>query len=63
MNPSEQHENLHKPEAVAIYLGVSYPTVSRLIRSGALESIKVGGGRRVTSAALDKFLASTASGE
>ena len=51
-------EAMHKKEEVAEYLGVSPSTVDRLIRSGQLDTLKIGRSVRITEKALRRFLAS-----
>jgi len=53
-----QARRAYRPEEVGDLLGVSRSTVYRLMGEGALESIKVGGSRRVTDEQLDRYLAS-----
>jgi excisionase family DNA binding protein len=40
----------------AAILAVSTRTVSRLVASGELESIRIGGARRIRSGALEKYI-------
>ena len=49
----------YRVEEVAEMIGVSRSTAWRLLASGALESIKVGGSRRITADQLDRFLAAS----
>ncbi len=48
---------LMKPEAAARQLGLGRTTVYELIRSGELESVKVGRLRRVPVAAISEYVA------
>jgi excisionase family DNA binding protein len=48
---------LVSPEDAARALGIGRTKVYELIRSGALRSVRVGGLRRVSVAALDEFVA------
>ena len=45
------------PEDAARVLGVGRTKVYELMRSGALRSVRVGGLRRISVAALDEFVA------
>ena len=46
-------------QQVADHLQISYSAAYRLVRSGALQSIRVGkAGRRVTTQQLDQFISS-----
>ncbi len=47
----------YKPEEVASLLGIGRSTIYRLMTSGSLESVKVGGSRRITVEQLDRYLA------
>jgi excisionase family DNA binding protein len=47
---------LLKPEECAARLGLSRATIYELIRSGALESLKIGASRRVSVRALEQFV-------
>lgn len=49
-------ERLLSVEDVAERLGCSIRTVRRWIADGSLDSVKVGGLRRVTAASLDRFI-------
>jgi excisionase family DNA binding protein len=53
---SEPLAPLNSAPAVADYLGVSVPTVYRLLRSRKLQGIKVGGQWRIADEALRRFL-------
>ena len=48
---------LVRPEDAARVLGVGRTKVYELMRSGALRSVRVGGLRRISVAALDEFVA------
>jgi excisionase family DNA binding protein len=48
---------LVRPEDAARSLGVGRTKVYELMRSGALRSVRVGGLRRISVAALDDFVA------
>jgi excisionase family DNA binding protein len=48
---------LFRPEDAAEVLGIGRTKVYELIRSGALRSVKIGGLRRVSAAALAEFVA------
>lgn len=52
-----QQPLLFRPEEAARRLGVGRTMVYELIRSGRLRSVKVGGARRITAAALVDFVA------
>jgi excisionase family DNA binding protein len=58
MLPVNQARRAYRPEEVGDLLGVSRSTVYRLMGEGVLESVKVGGARRVTDEQLDRYLAS-----
>lgn len=47
---------LRSAPAVADYLGVSIPTVYRLLRNRKLEGVKVGGQWRISDEAVRRFL-------
>jgi excisionase family DNA binding protein len=49
---------LYRPEEAAQLLGVGRTMVYELIRAGRLRSIKLGGARRITPAALADLVAS-----
>jgi excisionase family DNA binding protein len=49
-------EPLNSALAVAAYLGVSVPTVYRLLRNKKLKGVKVGGQWRISTEALRQFL-------
>jgi excisionase family DNA binding protein len=51
-----QHRLLN-PAEVAVELRVSAPTVYRLVKSGELRAVKVGGQLRVAQADVDRLLA------
>ncbi len=48
--------NLRVNEA-SVYLGLGRTIIYELIASGRLESLKIGGARRIPVAAIEKFLA------
>jgi excisionase family DNA binding protein len=48
---------LYRPEEAAQLLGVGRTMVFELIRSGRLRSVKIGGARRITPAALANLVA------
>lgn len=48
---------MHRVVAVARLLDVHVSTIYRLVESGALKSIRVGGSIRIPAAALDAYLA------
>jgi excisionase family DNA binding protein len=52
-----QQPLLFRPEEAAMRLGVGRTMVYELIRSGRLRSVKVGGARRISAAALVDFVA------
>ena len=52
-----QTRRAYRPEEVGDLLGVSRSTVYRLMGDGLLESVKVGGSRRITDEQLDRYLA------
>lgn len=54
----EMPESLYAVPDLMKYLGMSRPTIYRYIRTGQLESIKIGGSRRVTESALQRFIES-----
>jgi excisionase family DNA binding protein len=47
---------LNSAPAVADYLGVSVPTVYRLLRNRKLQGVKVGGQWRISDEAVRRFL-------
>jgi excisionase family DNA binding protein len=47
---------LRAAEAAAQYLGISMPTIYRLLRSGKLKGTKVGGQWRISDEAIREFL-------
>lgn len=49
---------MHTKHEVADYLKVSIATIDRLIRSGQIETLKIGRSVRITDKALRRFLAS-----
>jgi excisionase family DNA binding protein len=49
---------LYRPEEAAQLLGVGRTMVFELIRTGRLRSVKIGGARRVTPAALTDLVTS-----
>lgn len=53
----EDGTELLKVPQVAKRLGVSEPTVWRLVGSGELESLKVGRSRRIAPASLEAYIA------
>ena len=53
---AHQPERLDDVRWVAEYLGVSTPTLYRLLRSGKLKAHKVGGQWRISSEAVRQFL-------
>ena len=59
---TEAHERLTRtPEELLSLLGLSRPTVYRLLKSGELRSIKVGRKILIPLAAIDEFLNGTSS--
>ena len=48
---------MHTKHEVADYLKVSIATIDRLIRSGQIETLKIGRSVRITEKALSRFLA------
>ena len=54
----ERLDRLYGPKSVAAYLGISVPTVYRLIRAKRLKAAKVGGQWRITKSALREYLES-----
>ena len=58
--PVTEHRRAYKVEEVAELLGLSRNTVFRLLKRGELQSIKVGGSRRITVEQLDRYLAAAA---
>jgi excisionase family DNA binding protein len=48
---------LYRVEEAAGMLAVGRDKVYRLIATGELESVKIGGSRRITRAAIEKYLA------
>jgi excisionase family DNA binding protein len=56
MAPAPTHDDALDVPAAAIRLGVSETGVWRLIRTGELDSLKVGSRRVVPSSAIDAFL-------
>ena len=49
-------EKLLKVQEVAGMLGISRPTLYRLINSGGIESITFGGSRRIPESAVNDFI-------
>jgi excisionase family DNA binding protein len=50
------------PKAGAAYLGISVPTLYRLLAAKKIPSVKIGRARRIQVAALDAFVESCSSG-
>ena len=57
-----QARRAYRPEEVGDLLGVSRSTVYRIMGEGLLDSIKVGGSRRITGEQLDRYLAGRGAG-
>jgi excisionase family DNA binding protein len=49
---------LLKPEEVAVCLNIGRSTVYELMRSGVLELVQIGTRRRITRAAVERYVAS-----
>ena len=50
-----QMKNFYRLDEVAREFGVSRRTVERLVKSGELQSLKIGGGRRIALEELERL--------
>ena len=53
-------KKVYTVEEIAVALNLDPATISRLVKSGEIPSIKIGGSRRITAAWLEKRLAGDA---